>query len=177
MQSTNFHDDDGTNWGTIMNKIIATGLVLGLVIAAGATPVLANNYTNGGVTGDEIAADLRAMGQTATVGKDSSGDPKIDAAFKVDKTSIDYQIYFYGCKTGRCTAIQYHVAFDGDIKKVADWNKSYRFARAYATDATTIHLEYDVDLEKGANTDAVQNSAERFKAVMVQGVTFLSGDK
>ena len=156
-----------------MKGFVATGLIIAMI----ATPVAAKTYARGGVTGDEIAADLRAMGQKATVGTDSTGDPKIDAAFEVDTTDIDYQIYFFGCKKARCTAIQFHVAFDGDITKIADWNKNYRFARAYATDATTIHLEYDVDLEKGANSEAVQNAAERFKAVMVQGVTFLAGDK
>ena len=159
-----------------MKSLIGFGLTLSVLLAACATPLAATDYIHGGVTGDEVAADLRAMGQTAVVGTDSTGDPKIDASFVVDKTDIDYQIYFYGCTKGRCTAIQYHVAFDGDVKKIDAWNKSYRFARAYASDATTIHLEYDVDLEKGANSEAVQNSAERFKAVMVQGVTFLSGD-
>ncbi len=150
-------------------------MTVALAIAC-AAPATSATYRHGGVTGNDVAADLRAMGQTATVGADSTGDPKIDAAFSVDKTNIDYQIYFYGCTKGRCTAIQYHVAFDGDVTKIDAWNKSYRFARAYASDATTIHLEYDVDLEKGANSDAVKNSAERFKAVMVQGVTFLSAD-
>lgn len=158
-----------------MKKQIGITLALGALLAVHATPLMAANYTQGGVTGQEIANDLKAIGQTATVTKDSGGDPKIDASFAIDKTEIGYQIYFYGCKTGRCTTIQYHVAFDGDIKKVDDWNKTYRFARAYATDKTTIHLEYDVDVEKGANSEAVQNSAERFKAVMVQGVTFLTG--
>ena len=148
----------------------------GLIFAA---PVIAKDYTAGGVTGEEIAADLKAMGHKATVTKDSTGDPKVDASFAIGeegkKTDINYQIYFFGCNKGpRCTSIQYHVAFDGDIKKVPEWNKGYRFARAYSTDATTIHLEYDVDVEKGANTAAIQNSAERWKAIMIQGVTNLT---
>ncbi|ESQ88950.1 hypothetical protein ABAC460_14305 [Asticcacaulis sp. AC460] len=138
-----------------------------------ATPLLAKDYPNGGVTGAEVAADLKGIDQTADVGKDSAGDPLVTAAFKVGDTSIDYKIFFYGCKEGRCTSIQYHVAFDGDVSKVAEWNKSNRFARAYVTDKSTIHLEYDVDVEKGANTAAIQNSAQRFIAVMVQGVKVL----
>lgn len=147
--------------------------VAGLIFTAPAA--MAKDYPDGGVTGDEVAADLKALGQKATVGKDSTGDPMVDASFAIGTTDIDYKIFFFGCNKGpRCTSVQYHVAFDGDIKKVVEWNKSYRFARAYSTDATTIHLEYDVDLEKGANTKAVQNTAERWKAIMVQGVTFLS---
>lgn len=137
-----------------------------------ASPLIAKDYPDGGVTGAEVAADLKGIDQTASVGKDSAGDPLVDAAFKVGETSIDYKIFFYGCKDGRCTSIQYHVAFSGDTSKIPEWNKSHRFARAYATDKT-IHLEYDVDVEKGANSTAIQNSAQRFIAVMVQGVQFL----
>ena len=157
-----------------MKTTLKTSLLLAVAIGlTGATPLLAKDYTSGGVTGEEIAGDLKAIGHKATVGKDSSGDPKVSASFAVGDTDINYQVYFFGCKAGRCNAIQYHVAFDGDVSKVAEWNKTRRFARAYASDATTIHLEYDVDVEKGANTIAIENSAERFKGVVVQGVTFL----
>ncbi|HTM80129.1 MAG TPA: YbjN domain-containing protein [Asticcacaulis sp.] len=157
-----------------MKTTIKTSLLLAAAIGLTfATPLLAKDYNNGGVTGDEIANDLKSIGHKVSVGKDSTGDPKVMASFAVGDTDINYQVYFFGCKSDRCNAIQYHVAFDGDISKVDEWNKTRRFARAYASDATTIHLEYDVDVEKGANTVAIQNSAERFKAVVVQGVTFL----
>ena len=157
-----------------MKTTIKTSLLLAVAIGLTfATPLLAKDYNNGGVTGDEIANDLQSIGHKVSVGKDSTGDPKVSASFAVGDTDINYQVYFFGCKSDRCNAIQYHVAFDGDISKVGEWNKTRRFARAYASDATTIHLEYDVDVEKGANTVAIQNSAERFKAVVVQGVTFL----
>jgi len=157
-----------------MKTTIKTAFLLATTIGlVCATPLLAKDYNNGGVTGDEIANDLKAMGHKASVGKDSTGDPKIMASFPVGDTDIKYQVYFFGCKSDRCNAIQYHAAFDGDISKVAEWNKTRRFARAYSSDATTIHLEYDVDVEKGANTAAIQNTAERFKAVIVQGITFM----
>jgi hypothetical protein len=157
-----------------MKTTIKTSLLLAAAIGLTfATPLLAKDYNDGGVTGDEIANDLKSIGHKVSVGKDSTGDPKVMASFAVGDTDINYQVYFFGCKSDRCNAIQYHVAFDGDVSKVDEWNKTRRFARAYASDATTIHLEYDVDVEKGANTVAIQNSAERFKAVVVQGVTFL----
>jgi hypothetical protein len=148
----------------------------GITVAASfafATPLLAKDYPNGGVTGAEVAADLKAIDQKAEVGKDGSGDPLVSAAFKVGDSEIDYKIFFYGCKEGRCSSIQYHVAFDGDPSKLAEWNKGNRFARAYVGKEKTIHLEYDVDVEKGANSTAIQNSAQRFIAVMVQGVKVL----
>ena len=137
-------------------KLFKTVVLAAVASSFVVTPLLAKDYTAGGVTGAEIAADLKGIDQTATVGKDSTGDPKVDATFKVGDTSIGYQIYFYGCKDGRCTSIQYHVSFDGDPSKITEWNKAHRFARAYVGEAKTIHLEYDVDVEKGANTVAIE---------------------
>jgi hypothetical protein len=149
--------------------IVAATAALGL-----ATPSFATDYPDGGVTGQDVANELIAAGQKAKVSTSSSGNPMIDATFTLNKTDIDYRIFFYGCNTDavkRCTSIQYHVAFDGKPDKVAGWNKDNRFARAYS-DGNTIHLEYDVDLEKGANSKAVQNSASRWIAVMILGVTY-----
>lgn len=152
----------------MLKTALFTAAALGLLCAA---PAMAKSYPNGGVTGDEIAADLISMGQKATVGKDSGGDPMINASFALSGTDINYKIFFYGCKEGRCSSIQYHVAFDGDADKAAKWNKENRFARLYATDKT-VHVEYDVDVEVGSNTEAIKNTAERFKALMVAAVKY-----
>lgn len=139
-----------------------------------ASPVLAKDYPKGGVTADEIASDLRGIQHKATITKDNAGDPLINASFDINGTDINYKIFFYGCENGRCKSIQYHVAFDGDAKLVAKWNQEHRFARGYITGTNLVHLEYDVDVEDGANTRAVQNATQRFKAVMVDGVKFWS---
>ena len=146
-----------------------------LAAAAGSlllcTPAFATNYPDGGVTADEFASELIAMGQKAKISKASDGDPVIDASFALGTTDIDYRIFFYGCKHDRCASVQYHVAFDGKPDKAISWNKDNRFARAYAV-GTTVHLEYDVDVEKGANSAAIQNTATRWIALMVSGVSY-----
>lgn len=148
-------------------------LLLSILLALmGVAPALAADYPDGGVTGTEVAADLRAIEQMATLSEDSTGDPMIEASFKVGDSVIGYRIFFFNCTDGRCTSIQYHVAFDGHPDKVAEWNAGHRFARAYAHD-DVIHLEYDLDVEEGANSAAIQNSARRFIAVLIDGVTFL----
>lgn len=139
-----------------------------------AAPVMAKDYPKGGVTADEVASDLKGIKHTAKIGKDSQGDPLIEASFDINGTAINYKIFFYGCDKGRCKSIQYHVAFDGSPKKLEQWNKEHRFARAWVSGEKLIHLEYDVDVEAGANTVSVQNATERFKAVMVDGVRFWS---
>lgn len=159
-----------------MPTVFKTALIAATTAAtlALAAPAFATDYPDGGVTANDVANELIAAGQKAKVGTSSSGNPMIDATFTLNKTDIDYRIFFYGCNTDtvkRCTSIQYHVAFDGKPDKVTGWNKDNRFARAYAEDKT-IHLEYDVDLEKGANSKAIQNSASRWVAVMILGVTY-----
>lgn len=154
----------------MLKSILLSTLAAGLIIAA---PAVAKDYPNGGVTGNEVISDLNGIDHTGKLDKDSAGDPLVRAAFKVGDTEIDYQIYFYGCESGRCKSIQYHVAFDGDASKLAEWNKGNRFGRAYAGSDNTIHVEYDIDVEKGANSVAIQNTAQRFVAVMVQAVKVL----
>ncbi len=135
------------------------------------TPAFAHDYPDGGITANEFASELVAIGQKAKISKGSDGDPVIDATFTIGTTDIDYRIFFYGCKQDRCSSVQYHVAFDGKPDKAISWNKENRFARAYAS-GTTVHLEYDVDLEKGANSAAIQNTASRWIALMVSGVSY-----
>lgn len=131
----------------------------------------ATNYPDGGVKGAEIAADLRAMGQNAVLSEDSTGDPMIRASFALGDTEINYTIYFYGCKNDRCTSIQFFDSFDGDPSKITDWNTNHRFARAYNDSGKDIRIEYDVDVESGCNTAAVQNAVRRFQAVLVDAVS------
>jgi len=146
---------------------------LALVLLASATAALATDYPNGGVTGADVASDLQAMGQTATVDKDSTGDPMVRAAFKAGTSDINYRIFFFGCKSGRCTSVQFFESFDGDQSKLVEWNSHHRFARAYGDGEKGIRIEYDVDVERGANTAAIQNAAVRFEAILVEAVKTL----
>jgi len=146
---------------------------LALVLLASASGAYATDYPDGGVAGSDIASDLKAMGQTATVDKDNTGDPMIKASFKAGESDINYRIFFFGCKNGRCTSIQFFESFDGDQSKLVEWNSHHRFARAYGDGAKGIRIEYDVDLERGANTAAVQNAVVRFQATLIEAVRTL----
>ena len=133
----------------------------------------ATDYPDGGVKGADIASDIKAMGQTADLKKDNTGDPMVQASFKIGDTDIGYTVFFYGCKNDRCTSIQFFDSFDGDPSKLVEWNSQHRFARAYNPSAKEIRIEYDVDVESGANTAAIQNAVRRFQAVLVDAVKTL----
>lgn len=151
-------------------KKLALALLPAVVLATLAQPALAKDYPDGGVTGDEVLTDLTATGDTGTLTKDSTGDPMIKAAFKVGDTAINYLVLFYGCKQGRCTSLQFAVSFDGDTSKITAYNNDKRFGRAAILEGKTIRVTYDVDVEKGANSAAIQNCVNRFAAVVIDAV-------
>jgi Putative bacterial sensory transduction regulator len=138
-----------------------------------ATAKADKTYPEGGVTAQEVIGDLKSLGHTAKLAKDSAGDPLIEATFAAGDKNISYKLFFFGCKKGRCSSLQYFVALDGTAVKAGKWNEENRFARAYMS-GKQVHLEYDVDLESGATSKAVKNSAERWKATMVTAVSFLN---
>src|SRR5690606_22321576 len=117
-------------WKTAMKSFV-TSLFITAALLAPATAAFAKDYPDGGVTAEEVAADVRKGGFTAEVTNTSAGSPLIKASFKAGDTDIPFQIYFYGCEGQRCTSIQYHVSFDGKHTEVAKWNAEKRFARAY----------------------------------------------
>jgi hypothetical protein len=161
-------DEEGPRMN--FTRILApTALACALV----AQPALAKAYPDGGVTGEEVAADLIAAGNTATVTKDDGGDPLIKTAFKFGTAEVNYYILFYGCKQGRCSSLQFVVSFDGEPSKVAEYNANKRFARAANPEGKTIRVTYDVDVERGANSEAITNCATRFSAIILDAVKTL----
>ena len=139
---------------------------------AGLAAMDSKAYPDGGLTAIEVAAELKTAGHKVKISKDTTGDPLIEASFQAGKEDVPYKVYFYSCKKGRCGSIQYYVALEGAPEKAQKWNEENRFARAY-TSGRLVRFEYDVDLEEGATSKAVKNSAERWKAIMVAAVSYL----
>ena len=130
-------------------------------------------YPDGGLTATEVAAELKTAGHKVKISKDTTGDPLIEASFQAGKEDVPYKVFFFSCKKGRCGSIQYYVALEGSPEKAQKWNEENRFARAY-TSGRLVRFEYDVDLEEGATSKAVKNSAERWKAIMVAADSYLN---
>ena len=53
------------------------------------------------------------------------------------------------------------------VAKVADWNRTKRFGRAYI-DGDKLYVEMDMDVERGATTEALANNFDRWVAVLEQ---------
>ncbi len=146
-----------------VTNVLLAGAVLGWVGSAVAGPL-----PDGGVTAQEVAGVMRSMKLPVEMTTDKEGDPLI----RTTSGGRKFGVYFYQCgKTPRCGSIQFSAGFEGvsagQAAKVADWNRTKRFGRAYI-DGGTLYVEMDMDVEHGANTEALANNFERWVAVLEQ---------
>lgn len=152
--------------------ILFATAVSAATILLGAWPSVAATYPKGGVTAEDVATDLRGIGLKVTLGKDLTGDPKLDVMIPLKDAEAPYIVLFFDCEKQRCKSITYHAAFPGKPDQIAKWNQEARFARAYL-DSNRVNIDYDVDLEVGANSEAVANTAERFEGVLIEAIKFM----
>ena len=145
-----------------LSKFVVAGAML--VWAGGA---VAGPLPAGGVTSQEVAGVMRGMKLSTEVTTDKDSDPLIYSSSGGRK----FGVYFYQCKGPRCGSIQFSAGFEGaasfSLDKVADWNRTKRFGRAYI-DGDKLFVEMDMDVERGATTEALANNFDRWVAVLEQ---------
>lgn len=149
-------------WAGVPAAAILAAASLATGISASARPI-----QDGGVTAEEVARELQAMGYKAEIGKDNGGDPKIASGLDGSR----FTIWFYGCKKGpRCASVQFEAAFDlkdgMSLAKINEWNRDKRFGSAYLDDEMDPYIQYDVDFERGATTEAIANAIEVWAAIL-----------
>jgi acyl-homoserine lactone acylase PvdQ len=152
---------------------------LALVIAAAAADA---QEPSDRISARLVVNELQAMGYSAKIDQDESGDPRVNAT--VD--GFDWSVYFYDCASGpplaerRCVSFQfysgYNVAKSFSQQIINEWNIEKRYAKAYTylqRDGTNnARIEVDVLME-GTQADPRQtfrayftkmkNSAEDFR--------------
>jgi hypothetical protein len=114
----------------------------------------------------DVARELQAKGYKAEIGKDSGGDPKITSG--MDGTN--FTVWFYGCKDGRCTQVQYEAGFDLksglSLAKINLWNRENRFGAGHLDDENDPYIQYDIDFEHGATTEAIANTIDVWASLL-----------
>jgi len=134
----------------------------------GAPAAFADPLPDGGVTAQEVAAIMKSEDFPVEIGSDKDGDPLIRSSTK----DVKFGVFFYGCNgKPRCDSIQFSAGFS--VKgmtpaKIAQWNRTKRFGRAWADDEADPWVEMDMDLEHGATTEAVANDLDRWIGVITE---------
>ncbi len=105
---------------------------------------------------------LATKGIKATLGQDSSGDPKL--SYRTADKGVE--IIFYGCKSGACSSLQIYAGFVTTKKltlaEINSWNEDTRYTNAYLDSDSDPFLESDLDLSAGMTTAAVAQWAASF---------------
>lgn len=116
------------------------------LLALATAPAAAQDATLVSAAAPEsVKRAMQEVGYLATMGMDDLGDPKIDS--KVSDSN--FSVFFYGCNNGvGCTSVQFSSGYDLDIplsaKKINDWNRENRFARAFVDDDGDPFIRMDV---------------------------------
>jgi hypothetical protein len=141
--------------------------VLTAAVITLAVPALANAQM---VTANRPASVVEAMqtgGYKAAMGKDSTGDPRIESA----SSGATFFVNFYGCTGGKdCKTVTFYSGWDKDdvsLNQMNEWNKNKRFSRAYIDKDGDPVLEFDVDLDDGGMSQALFiDNVEFFEAAI-----------
>lgn len=99
-----------------------------------------------------VGAAMMRAGYQGLIGKDPTGDPKIDSA----AGGYRFTVFFYGCERNRdCDSLQFFASFDGDPARGAafanKWNSENRFGQMSIRADNSIVLNYDVSTIGGLN--------------------------
>jgi hypothetical protein len=157
--------------------IAAGAIVAALTLGVLAGPAKARDIPTGGLTYDEVATWLRASGNPATIKPDQSAGAKPEE--RIVSSTIDgvnYDIYFYGCADGRCDSIQYAAGWPsspGSLDRIAAWNLTKRYIRAYSTSGGQYWAEYDVDVSPGGTYELLDHSLVRWRSIIGDYKTYM----
>lgn len=124
--------------------------------------VFASPLPTGGPTAEEVAKVMRAKGLPTTISIDEYGDPQIDTA----SNGAKWMVRFYHCKNDRCPSMQFNAGWNltnGMALPTANrWNKEWRFGTVFVDDQGDPYIKYDMDVERGITTEAIDNNLDRW---------------
>jgi len=139
-----------------LTALAATAALGWSVLGAGAA--LAGDLPAGGLTREEAAHWLTSHGHAANLHADASGIMIVSSS----SGGVNWDLYFYDCTGGRCTAIQYAAGWTLraglDAAKLNLWNKDHRYIRAYFDPKENVFGEYDVDVSPGGSWEQLDES-------------------
>lgn len=141
-------------------KLLIAAAALSFAGAAQAGMVTASNPQS-------VIDALQSGGYKAVLGKDGTGDPRIESA----ASGAKFIITFYGCTANRdCKTVTFYAGWrssNTSMSQMNDWNKAKRFSRAYIDKDGDPVMEFDVDLDDGGMSEALFiDNVQFFEAAM-----------
>lgn len=132
-------------------KRLSVAFIVGLLLLTGAG---AQDLPAGGLTAPELAAWLQKNGYQAQVGATQDGTQYLKSA----TDGLNFGIFLYGCTKGRCTSMQFVTSFTGGAKSpqaANEWNRNFRWVRAYIDGDKDLIFDFDVDLSPGVTYEGL----------------------
>ena len=106
-----------------------------------------------------VVLDIAKGYGSATLEKDSEGDPKISGRMQ----GVRYTVFFYDCKEGaECLSIQLSTGYVDPftVEKANAWNAKYRWVKAYEKEGSNFRM--DVDFEGGVTRKNIDLQFDRW---------------
>ena len=141
-------------------------------VVALANAALAAPLPGPGISPEDVGAVPRGKGHTTETTKDRDGDPLI----KVAKGPTRYPVYsFDRNRQSRFDAIQFaNSCAQTTPERLAAWNKTKRFGRAYRAQDGKSWIEMDVETTRGFSTEALEENLDRGLAVMDEFIKYVA---
>lgn len=98
-----------------------------------------------------LANIIRDMGYSASITTDGAGDPMIESSFD----GYNFEVIFFGCSGGNnCKTLLFRADFRDTADRISaesvmEYNREYRWGRAYQDHASSTVLEMDLNLTGG----------------------------
>jgi hypothetical protein len=161
-----------------MKPIFAAGLAAtAAAFVLCVQPAAASPLPDGGMTAPEVATWLQNAGYQAVI-KDDPTTPG-DSIISSSIDGVNYDIYMYACKAGRCQSLQYAAGWTAPAgattDKINEWDRDKRYVRAYLDKKGNAWGEYDVDINPGGSYEQLNQSLTRWRSAIGEFKTFIGG--
>jgi|SRR3954468_16780460 hypothetical protein len=132
------------------------------------------------ISASRIVTELKALGYSADIDKDDSGDPRVNT--KVD--GYAWSIYMYDCDAGvledrQCSSFQFYSGYTPSkttpLQTINKWNIEERYAKAYTSALkdrkVSSRIEIDV-LVRGTEADPAKTFRLYFDRMKKKAIDF-----
>lgn len=158
-------------WRAHSISAMTSRAAVAVVLALGLSPAAAQAQVVSGVTGPMVQGWLQDMGYRAELTTDSVGDPLIYSV----TSGTNFSIWFYGCDdtaVETCNSIQFYAGYDlaqgTSAQVINNFNREWRFAKAYYDDEKDPILKLDLSFFGGVSRGAFEDYLDIWETTVAE---------